>query len=238
MNFVGQEFGLTNKNVVRAVIKQVCQRRNMQPVPPARVSQTSATKKQHVKLSESDAKKVWLILRRLVSTATTNDGSLCRKLLAELGSDLFTKALNMVTKAFKIPDLAVTQALILQVCEGKLKAFNATMRVKADAFGLKPPIGQLHAFRAEVKTNGNVTTSPAKFVEAKSILKFENGHIYCFLTHLKRSLTGCITLWQRMKQTPDNQRPVPIPNSVVTIKCIHRVRTETNSKLNVLSPCL
>ena len=94
----------------------------------------------------------------------------------------------------------------------------------------------------QVRTNGRVTTHTDDFCAGQSMLRFENGHIYGFLKKLKKSITGCITMWQRMKIVPERPRPVAIPNSFVTIKCVERVRLRWHSNLSLqfdstLAPC-
>ena len=77
----------------------------------------------------------------------------------------------------------------------------------------------------QVRTNGRVTTNVGGFRRGQSMLKLENGNIYGFLKLLKKSLTGHVTKWQKMKIVPDRPHPVPMPNEYVTIKCVERVRS-------------
>lgn len=140
-----RQFKITDESTARSIIQQLCERHLTKPA-----AATSVAPRQRVTLSDSDAEKVWRALRN-EAPPTVDDSALCEKLLNDCDSAFFAKVLQMVRHNFRINDSGVARAVIRQVCTRKLEAVKAAMPVKPDAFGLMPPVAELHAFRAEVK---------------------------------------------------------------------------------------
>ena len=145
VELICRQFHITDENVARGIIKQLCERYLTKP--PAAASVTPA---QRVTLSDSDAEKVWGEIRNIAPT-TVDDSMLCKKLLNDCASSFYAKVLKMVGHKFRISDSGIARAVIRQVCTRKFEATKAAMRVQPDACGLMPPVPLLHAFRAEVR---------------------------------------------------------------------------------------
>ena len=73
MKLVGEKFQIDDVKTVRAVIRQVCERKILR-LPAA----ASTAAKQNVELTKENAKKVWVALRNMPPVSAEPDSSFCK----------------------------------------------------------------------------------------------------------------------------------------------------------------